>query len=253
MLYSLAHGSHPFGRQRRQRPRIDAVSAQTTRDALASSPILGLLSAAARERLAGAGEPIALEAGGLLCQEGDPGDAIYVVLEGEIEIRTSTASGREVRFASFGPGAVVGEMAALDGGSRSTDMAAARRSRLWRIPRAPLVEALKAEPGAAVALVAELARRLRAANMALEAARVLDLGGRLAQFLFEAAGIRALVPLTQTEIARRLGVSREKVNRKLNAWARGGWVALGPAGVRVLKREALGDLVAGEEAGASDP
>jgi len=225
---------------------------RTTTDALAASPILGLLSAAARERLAGAGGPVALEPGALLCQQGDPGDAIYVVLEGEIEIRTSTAGGREVRFASFGPGAVVGEMAALDGGSRSTDMAAARRSRLWRIPRAPLVEALRAEPGSAVALVAELARRLRAANTALEAARVLDLGGRLAQFLIEAAGARALVPFTQTEIARRLGVSREKVNRKLNAWARAGSVALGPAGVRVLKRDALADLVAGEDSGLSN-
>jgi CRP/FNR family transcriptional regulator, cyclic AMP receptor protein len=131
-------------------------------------------------------------------------------------------------------------------------MAAARRSRLWRIPRAPLVAALAAEPGAAVALVAELARRLRAANTALEASRVLDLGGRLAQFLLASAGAHALVPLTQTEIARRLGVSREKVNRKLNAWARSGWVALGQAGVRVLEREALAGLIAGEEAGVSD-
>lgn len=230
---------------------MSTVSDATTA-ALAASPILGLLSPGARERLASAGAPIALEPGALLCQRGDAGDAIFVVLEGEIEIRTGTAGGREVRFGSFGPGAVVGEMATLDGGLRSTDMAAARRSRLWRIPRAPLVAALQAEPGAAVALVAELARRLRAANSALEAVRVLDLGGRLAQFLIEAAGARALVPLTQTEIARRLGVSREKVNRKLNGWARAGSVALGPAGVRVLKRETLAALVAGEEAGASD-
>jgi CRP-like cAMP-binding protein len=211
-----------------------------------------MLSRGARERLANAGAPVSLEAGAMLCQRGDPGDAIFVVLDGEIEIRTSSPGGREVRFASFGPGAVVGEMAALDGGSRSTDMAAARRSRLWRIPRGPLIEALQAEPGAAVALVAELARRLRAANSVLEAARVLDLGGRLAQFLLEVAGARSLVALTQTEIARRLGVSREKVNRKLNAWARSGWVSLGAAGVRVANRAALGDLVAREEAGGAD-
>jgi CRP-like cAMP-binding protein len=160
---------------------------ESTTRALAASPILGLLSASARQRLADAGGPITLEPGALLCQRGDPGDAIFVVIEGEIEIRTGAAGGREVRFASFGSGAVVGEMAALDGGARSTDMAAARRSRLWRIPRGPLIEALAAEPGAAVALVAELARRLRAANTALEAARFLDLGGRLAQFLLEAA------------------------------------------------------------------
>jgi len=174
-----------------------------------------------------------------LCQRGDPGDAIFVVLEGEIEIQTSSAEGREVRYASFGPAAVVGEMAALDGGSRSTDMVAARRSRLWRIPREPLIEALRGDPAASVALVAELARRLRGANAELEAVRTLDLGGRLAQLLLGSAADKALVPLTQTEIARRLSASREKVNRKLNAWARQGWVALGATGVRLVNKDAL--------------
>jgi CRP/FNR family transcriptional regulator, cyclic AMP receptor protein len=206
---------------------------------MAGSPILSLLSVASRERLVAAGSLLALERGGILCQRGDPGDAIFVVLEGEIEIQTNSAEGREVRYASFGPAAVVGEMAALDGGSRSTDMVAARRSRLWRIPREPLIEALRADPAASVALVAELARRLRLATAELEAVRTLDLGGRLAQLLLGSAADKTLVPLTQTEIARRLGASREKVNRKLNAWAREGWVALAAAGVRLLDKEAL--------------
>ena len=216
--------------------------------ALAASPILGVLPEAARARLAASGALVELAAGAALCRQGDPGDAVFVLLEGEIEIRTASAGGREVRFASFGAGAVVGEMAALDGGRRSTDMAATRRTRLWRIPRGALVEALGAEPAAAVALVAELARRLRAANHSLEAARFLDLGGRLARFLLDAAGTRALVPLTQTEIARRLGVSREKVNRKLNAWMRSGWVSLSAAGVRLIDQAHLADLAGGADA-----
>jgi CRP/FNR family cyclic AMP-dependent transcriptional regulator len=207
--------------------------------AIAGSPILSLLSPASREKLVAAGSALVLEPGGMLCQRGDPGDAIFVVLEGEIEIQTSSTEGREVRFASFGPAAVVGEMAALDGGSRSTDMVATRRCRLWRIPREPLIEALRADPAASVALVAELARRLRVANAEMEAVRILDLGGRLAQLLLGAAADKALVPLTQTEIARRLSASREKVNRKLNAWARQGWVALGASGVRLLDKGAL--------------
>ncbi|HVN02222.1 MAG TPA: cyclic nucleotide-binding domain-containing protein, partial [Caulobacteraceae bacterium] len=142
---------------------------------MAGSPILSLLSPASRARLAAAGSALALEPGRLLCQRGDPGDAIFVVLEGEIEIKVSSIEGREVRFASFGPGAVVGEMAALDGGLRSTDMLAARRSRLWRIPREPLMEALRGDPAASVALVAELARRLRVANAELEATRTMNL------------------------------------------------------------------------------
>jgi CRP-like cAMP-binding protein len=208
---------------------------------MAGSPVLGLLSAASRERLVAAGSPLAFERGELLCQRGDPGDAMFVVLEGEIEIQTNSAEGREVRYASFGPAAVVGEMAALDGGLRSTDMVATRRSRLWRIPREPLLEALRSDPAASVALVVELAKRLRLANAELEAVRTLDLGGRLAQLLLASAADKALVPLTQTEMARRLSASREKVNRKLNGWARQGWVALSAAGVRLLDKVALAD------------
>ena len=105
-----------------------------------------------------------------------------MVIEGEIEARTSSLGGDDARFACFGPGAVVGEMASLDGRLRSTDTVATRRSRVLRIPRAPLIEALKSDRAAALALVAELATRLRAANAALEAARLLDLVGARRSF-----------------------------------------------------------------------
>lgn len=210
---------------------------------MAASPILGLLSSVAREQLAASGSMLSLEPGAMLCQQGDPGDAIFLLLEGEIEIRTASVNGRELRFAGFGPPAVVGEMAALDGGARATDMIASRRTRLWRIPRAPLIEALHADPAAAVALVAELAARLRRTNATLEATQTLDVAGRLAQLLLGMmGGDKALVPLTQTEIARRLSTSRETVNRKLNKWARQGWVTLAASGVRVLDSAALSDL-----------
>ena len=211
--------------------------------AMAASPILGLLSPAKREHLAASGSMLSLEPGTLLCQQGDRGDAIYFLLEGEIEARTASANGRELRYAGYEPPAVVGEMAVLGDGLRATDMIATRRTRLWRIPRAPLIEALHAEPAAAVAMAAELAARLRTTSATLAAVRTMDLGARLAQLLLAAAGDRALVPLTQTEIARRLSASREAVSRKLNKWARLGWVRLAASGIRVLGKSALADLM----------
>jgi CRP-like cAMP-binding protein len=214
--------------------------------AMTNSSVLSLLSPARRKALARAGSVVNIERHGFLCQRGDPGDAVFLVLEGEIEVKTSSREGREVRYASFGPASVVGEMAALDGGVRSADMVATRRSEIWRIPRQPLIEALQAEPAAAVALVAELAARLRAANEALEAMRTLSLGGRLALLLLDLSASTSLVAVTQTELARRLSASREKVNRRLNAWSAEGWVALAASGVRVLDRKALEDLIEAE-------
>ncbi len=211
--------------------------------ALAASTVFGLLSDRARERLAGAGGAYALEPGEVLCHAGDPGEAMFIVLEGEVEVRATSSGGRDVRFVALGAGAIVGEMAVLDGGPRSAEVAAIRRTRLWRIGRAALLEALENEPKAAVALVAELSRRLRGANDALEANRLLDLGGRLARLLLEERNARGVVALTQTEMARRLGASREKANRKLHAWAKAGWVELLPIGVRLVQPERIDEIV----------
>jgi CRP-like cAMP-binding protein len=190
-----------------------------------------------------AGSPVTLEPGEFLVQAGDLGDAFYVVVEGEIEVLGRSEGGRQVRLASMMRSAVVGEMAALDGGVRSADMIAVRRSQLWRIPRSAILEALRAEPDAALALIAELSRRLRATNELIESAAFLDLGGRLAKLLLEAASPNGVVALTQTEIARRIGASREKVNRKLHAWSHDGWVALSPQGVRLLQTDSLRALI----------
>ena len=220
---------------------VPASSIDQVMAALRSSEVLGRLSPEGAAVLARAGSAVDLPAGRLLCQAGDPGDAVYVVLDGEIEIRTASRGGREVRFVALGKGALAGEMAVLDGGPRSTDMAATRRSRLWRIPRAALLERLEAEPAAAVGLLVELVGRLRKTNAALEAQTTLDLGGRLARLLIAEQNAKGLVALSQTELARRIGASREKVNRKLKEWSADGQVAVTTAGIRVLNPDRLAD------------
>ena len=92
-------------------------------------------------------------------------------------------------------------------------------------------------------LIAELISRLRKTDSQLEDSALLDLGGRLAQRLLEEAGDGAMVTLTQTELARRIGASREKVNRKLHEWEDEGWVALGRSGVKLKARDKLAALI----------
>ena len=210
--------------------------------ALARGEVLRLFSADALRRLARAGQPVDLDPGGLLCQAGDPGDAVFVILDGEVEIRLLSPAGREVRLIALGPGALAGEMAVLDGGARSADMVASRRTHLWRLPRQALLDALEAEPQALLPLVAELSRRLRAVNAALEARSTLDLAGRLAGLMMAEQTGRGLVPLSQSELARRLGASREKVNRKVREWSDSGWVENTPAGLRILGEARLRSL-----------
>lgn len=219
-------------------------AAETVLAALARSSVLSRLSPDGRERLAASGAWQDLGPGQMLFRSGDPGDAVFVIVEGEVEVRNSTPGGRDIRLVALGPGALVGEMAVLDGGLRSADVAATRRSRLWRIARSALLEALQTEPKAAVALILELSARLRAADADIGDKVVLDLAGHLARLLLGEANASGLVSLTQTEIGRRLGFSREKVNRRLNAWAREGFVELTPAGVRILSESRLHGVIA---------
>ncbi|MBL8537806.1 MAG: Crp/Fnr family transcriptional regulator [Hyphomonadaceae bacterium] len=212
--------------------------------ALAKAELMAALSEATRARLAKQGVPCTVEPGKLLFAKGDKGDALYVLIEGEVEVRTSTEAGKDVRIAALKPFALIGEMAVLDGGVRSADVAAIRRSRLLRIGRDQAIAALESEPKALLKLIAELSRRLRNADAALEDAHTLDLGGRLALRLLDEAGDGAAVTLTQTEIARRIGASREKVNRKLHEWADEGWIAMTRAGIKLVAKDRLKALIA---------
>jgi CRP-like cAMP-binding protein len=224
-------------------PGLSTDVASRVKQAMASSVIFRTLSEDARAHLAAQGRAERVDNGAMLCRAGEPGDSVYVVLEGELEVRLSSAGGRDVRILSLKPGDLVGEMAALDGGPRSADMVALQTTRVWRIPRRALVAALEAEPKAALALISELSRRIRGANDALEASALLDLGGRVARLLLRERNARDLVSMTQTEIARRLGASRERVNRKLHHWVQQGWVEIQPAGVRLLGIQELEAVV----------
>ncbi|MDB5431786.1 MAG: transcriptional regulator, Crp/Fnr family [Caulobacter sp.] len=211
---------------------------------LATAEVFAALSDGARLALARAGRPHGLEAGRELCAQGDASDAAYVVLSGELEVLSTTAEGREVWLAALGPGAIVGEMGVLDGGPRSAHMRAVRRTSLWRIGRETVLETLKAEPAAAIALLAEMTRRLRRTDLALHEMAVRGLGARLARLLIAAGGSTLAMP--QGEMARQIGASREKVNRKLAAWRDEGWVEMGAYGVRIIDRGALLKVVGGD-------
>ena len=227
----------------------DKIDLSSVEAALAKAELMAALSEATLKRLAKQGQPCTVESGKLLFAKGDKGDALYVLLEGEVEVRVSTEAGKDVRMASLKPPALIGEMAVLDGGTRSADICAIRKSRFLRIHRDQAIAALESEPKALLKLIAEMSRRLRHADAALEDAHTLDLGGRLALRLMEEAGDSTSVTLTQTELARRIGASREKVNRKLHEWVDEGWISMGRAGIKLLARDKLKALIQESRAG----
>jgi signal transduction histidine kinase len=117
---------------------------------------LAPLRAAARERCFGVGQEI--------FKEGEPGDGVYVVQEGSVEISVLLGPGRRQTFSRIGPGDLFGEMAVLEDQPRSAGAVAVQETAVWFIPRAAILEAIRCSPELALALLREISHRLREFN-----------------------------------------------------------------------------------------
>jgi diguanylate cyclase (GGDEF)-like protein len=87
-----------------------------------------------------------LEAGSTLWKEGDPGDHVVLLLEGRLEVSHQAPDGEEIVLRHLYPGAVAGEMAALDGQARSATVRARSASRVLLIPATKFRQFLRERP-----------------------------------------------------------------------------------------------------------
>ena len=137
----------------------------------------------------------------------------------------------------LGEGDVFGEMAALDGASRSADVVALTSLRLVKLRAAPFSALLEKQPGFALALARLEASRLRDLNQrfALQSAdattRLLDALAYLARKSSAASDPQASIPvLAQREIALIAGLARETASRTLSKLRTRGTVAVAEDG-----------------------
>jgi CRP/FNR family cyclic AMP-dependent transcriptional regulator len=150
-------------------------------------------------------------------------------------------------MAVLGPGECFGELAVLDGRPRSANAVAAQATRTLIVTRRDFVDWLSNRPRAALLLLETLSLRLRLTNEAFIDLAFFDLPHRLVRRLLRMAasdlkgrtGLDVKVSMTQSELASMLGVSRESVNKQLQAFSRRGWIAIGRGSVTIKSVEAL--------------
>jgi diguanylate cyclase (GGDEF)-like protein len=95
--------------------------------------------------LARLGHELEVPEGALLWKEGDPGDSVMLLLDGELEVVNEAAQGEEVLLRIVQPGGVVGEMAA-GGAPRSASIRARTYCRVMRVPSSDFRALLRARP-----------------------------------------------------------------------------------------------------------
>jgi CRP-like cAMP-binding protein len=104
------------------------------------------------------------DVGHVIFEEGSTGRELYVVLDGEVEIAKVTPAGKTV-IVTLGKGEFFGEMAVIDGSSRSaTAIAAVPRTRVMRINHARFVYLVSQQPAFALMIMDALSKRLRLSN-----------------------------------------------------------------------------------------
>ena len=126
-------------------------------------PIFSALAADDLEELATIVEERRVDANKDLFREGDPGDAVYVIVKGSMCVFTGGQDdGRPRRVLSeLGPGACIGEMAVLDAAPRSATVRAMERTRTLRVPGEGFKRVMSERPEMSQAIVADLVKRMR--------------------------------------------------------------------------------------------
>jgi CRP/FNR family transcriptional regulator, cyclic AMP receptor protein len=195
---------------------------------LAEVPLFAGLPPATLDALARSSLIRRYRPGQVLCSEGDPGEALFVLEAGQLRVSRFSAAGQESVLAVVEAPAALGELALLDGAPRDAAITAQGAVVVRLVPRSAFLGLLRTEPAAVEGLLATLAGWVRRANARQADLIGLDVPGRLAKWLLAradqvapgggGAGVTIALGRSQGELAAELGTTRSTLNRALKGF-----------------------------------
>jgi len=162
--------------------------------------------------------------GSMIILEEEYGDIVFIVKKGTIKITRVNDEGKEVILSLMGVYDIVGELSIIDGEARSANVLAQESCELYAITREDFLEILKNNFEVSLALMGELASRIRKSDQHIEALSLSDAEHRIGVSILNLAeemGIIRQGRVTienlpfQQDIANMSGTSRETVSRIL--------------------------------------
>lgn len=202
-------------------------------------------------RLVSRGRPLSFTKGETIIARGSPGDCMYLIEQGRVEISLMLADGNKAVLNQMGPGELLGELALLDGGPRSADaIAASGEVQLIAIGRSHVFAILENSSGVLAALISELCARVRNASRMFEVKSEKSAQVRLARTLLQLAakwgerrgGVVELPGFSQSELGDYAGLARENVNRQLKIWEDETLIRRNGDGLSLLDMDAIADI-----------
>jgi uncharacterized membrane protein len=132
--------------------------------ALAEVPMFSLLDFEERSTLSELLGTCHFEKGDTLFSFGDPGECLYLVRSGRVEVFVESFQGDKILLAANEPGDIFGEISLLDGGPRTATAVAIETTECLSLDREKLQEFIARHPHAAIDLLTVMGRRLRATD-----------------------------------------------------------------------------------------
>jgi CRP/FNR family transcriptional regulator, nitrogen oxide reductase regulator len=188
-----------------------------------------------------------------LFREGDPGDALLVIVEGRVKIFKSTASGKQIILEIFGPGEPLGAVAVYEELPFPASALALEDTTCIRVEARGFYRLLEQHPALVRGLlsglslrIAELTRRLTELTGGRVETRFARLFLKLAEQMGreEQGGIFVPMPLHRQELADLTGTTIETCIRIMSRWEKDNVVHTGKDGFVILDRDEL-EVVAG--------
>jgi CRP/FNR family cyclic AMP-dependent transcriptional regulator len=188
--------------------------------------------------------------GAIVFSQADPGDALYGVVRGKIRISASSPDGREMFLNIMEPGDTFGEIALLDGRHRTATASATSPSELIVIARDHFLYLLESEPKLVSHVVQLLCERIRWTSGLAEESALLSVPERLARRLLSLGKLHGRetssgveLSISQEDVARFLGLSRQAVNQYLQDWKMQGWLTLSRGKIVIVDERELRNAV----------
>ena len=217
----------------------------TTSDLLRRVPIFSGLTPAQMSQLSGNVTKQRFKRGELIVEQGKKSGALFVILSGRARVTVTDKRAKEVILAILGPGDCIGEMSLIDGQSHSASVKADVQTDVLVLSHDEFVRCLAENQSIALWIMKDLVQRLRKSSDMVSSLALMDVYGRVAKVLIDAAQPRGedeLViseKMTRQDIAKMVGASREMVSRVMRDFEDQGFVRTNEQGNLVVQERRL--------------
>ncbi len=210
-------------------------------------PLFSMLTAGQAESVSAAVVKRRFKRGETVVEQNKKSNALFILLTGRARVVTTDARGREVILATLQPGDYLGEMSLIDNQPHSASVITELQTDVLMLERGEFARCLPENTSMAYAVMKGLVQRLRVADRKIESLALMDVYGRVARCLLDAAKpndkgellIREKV--SRQDLAKMVGASREMVSRVMKDLELRGFIEIQADG-STLMREPLGTL-----------